>query len=553
MRRTLAFAVLILASGACGHGAPLARPVVVTAGSPPTTAAPTAFGPTDVDAKLRAAWRAAGVVPAARAEDAQWLRRVYLDLIGTVPAPETVNSFVADASEAKRAKLVDELLASPGYAEHWSIYWDDELMGRVKAGDLDRMAFRAWLQEQFAKNVPWDKVVYALITATGQNSVGGAQAKTVGQAQAAMEGNDDVAGSVNYVLRFRDTPQDFAGSASKTFLGVQIQCAQCHDHKTEKWKQQDFDKFAACFTRTQLVPQGDKGMKGIQRVEVRDLDRPAPRFQKNGDLAPILSAAPTALDGTALSGNVRQAVGAWITKAPWFAQEAVNRAWAHFVGRGFVDPVDDLRPSNPPEAAELFDALTRDFAEHGYDLHHLFRTIALSEAYALSPTPPPGAKAGPPELWSRFRMTPLGPEELLNAIFQAAGPSRRGKADVDAQKERLRQLYSFVFDVDEEFDRPSYEGTLTQALTMLNGKVVAGASSASPGTGLHALATNASMTDAQRIEALYLRTLSRKPTATEQAEWAKRLASAAVPAERAATLEDLQWTLLNSAEFIFNH
>lgn len=550
MRRTLAFAFLILVSAACGHDAPPAKPpAVVATVTAPDAGAPQAFGAKDVDAKLRAAWQTAGVTPSARADDARWLRRAYLDLIGTLPAPETVTGFVADASEGKRAKVVDELLASPGYAEHWSVYWDDELMGRARAGDLDRMAFRAWLQEQFAKNVPWDKVVYALITATGQNSVGGARAKTVGQAQAALVDNDDVEGSVNYVLRFRDTPQDFAGSASKTFLGVQIQCAQCHDHKTEKWKQQDFDKFAACFTRTQLVPLDDKGMKGIKRVEVRDLDKAAPRFQKNGDLAPIVKATPTALDGTAMSGNVRQAVGAWITKNPWFAQETVNRAWAHFLGRGFVDPVDDLRPSNPPEAPELFDALTKDFAEHGYDLRHLFRTVALSEAYALSPTPAPGQKPGPPELWSRFRMTPLGPEELLNAIFQAAGPPRRGKVDVDEQKERLRQLYSFVFDVDEEFDRPSYEGTLTQALTMLNGKVVAGAASAAQSSVISGLVADASMSDAQRVEALYLRTVSRKPTPAEQDEWTKLLAST----PKATALEDLQWTLLNSAEFIFNH
>ena len=545
MRRTLAFAFVILASGACGHDAPPAKPPPVASARP----SPPPFGAKDVDAKLRAAWQAAGATPSGPVDDAGWLRRVYLDLIGTIPAPDTVTTFVADRSEGKRAKLVDELLASPGYAAHWSVYWDDELMGQARAGDLDRMAFRAWLEEEFAKNEPWDKLVYALLTATGQNSVGGARAKTVGQAQAALADNDEVEGSVNYALRFRDAPQDFAGSASKTFLGVQIQCAQCHDHKTEKWKQEDFDKFAACFTRTQLVPQGDKGMKGIKRVEVRDLDRPAPRFQKNGDLAPILKATPTALDGTAMAGNVRQAVGAWITKNPWFAEEAVNRAWAHFLGRGFVDPVDDLRPSNPPAAPELFDALTKDFAGHGYDLRHLFRTIALSEAYALSATPPAGAKAGPPELWSRFRMTPLGPEELLNAIFQAAGPARRGKADVDELKERLRQLYSNVFDVDEEFDRPSYEGTLTQALTMLNGKVVAGASSAAPGTAIHALVTNASLSDSQRVEAMYLRTLSRRPTAAELDAWTKLLASGPKP----TTLEDLQWTLLNSAEFIFNH
>ena len=169
------------------------------------------------------------------------------------------------------------------------------------------MAFRAWLKEQFAKNVPWDKLVYAPAHGHRAEQRGrGARQDRRASAGRAIADNDDVEGSVNYVLRFRDAPQDFAGSASKTFLGVQIQCAQCHDHKTEKWKQQDFDKFAACFTRTQLVPlerQGDEGHQARARCATWTGRRRASR--RTGISAPILKATPTALDGTAMAGNVR--------------------------------------------------------------------------------------------------------------------------------------------------------------------------------------------------------------------------------------------------------
>ncbi len=554
----------------------------------------------DVDAALRAAWHEAGITPSARAYDATFLRRAYLDVVGRLPPPEKVTAFLADTSTDKRAKLVDALLASPEYAEHWTAFWDDVLLGHTRAADIDRQAFRAWLHDQFARNVPWDKVVYALITATGQNSLGGKFVKPLQQAHHELD-TGRVDGAVNYVLKYRDTPQDFAGSASKTFLGVQIQCAQCHDHKTEKWKQTDFQKFAACFMRAQTLPVGDvRNMKGIRTVRVRDIRRPLPRFVKNPDLVDMARATPTTLDGTVLEGNVRQGVAAWITKNPWLSQEIVNRMWAHFLGRGFVNPVDDLRPSNPAVMGDLMNALAKDFTTHGYDLHRLIRIIAGTQAYGLSAAPPPGAPVKDDgrviPLWSRFKITPLGPEELANALVGAAGVegvlSRMTRSDAADVRVRLTQLFSFVFDVDEEIDQPRFEGTITQAMLLLNGKLTVGGSSALPPTALGHIVRSGEP-GPEMVTNLYLRTLSRPPTKEELAAAMEYVASApppgrppeAAPAEkgkgagkgkgrgfgrgpdptrrlraiprarnpRVAALEDVFWALLNSSEFVFNH
>jgi hypothetical protein len=363
---------------------------------------------------------------------------------------------------------------------------------------------------------------------------------------------------------------------------VQIQCAQCHDHKTEKWKQTDFQRFAAAFSHTQ-VKVLDKGntMGKVRRMEMRDIDRVPARFQKNADLAPIVRAAPKALDDTALATGrgARPAVAAWITAKdnPWFARAMVNRMWAHFLGRGFVDPIDDLRPSNPPAAPAALDRLAADFVAHGYDVRWLVETITSTEAYQLA--------AGPGEaehkLWARFRMKPMPPDELLDSVIAAAGLDEtiaRANVDKDRLRAQLAKQYAFLFDVDEEFDHDAYEGTITQALTLLNGSLTGSGSSALPGGALEVVLSQ-NVPDAAKIDALYLRTLARHPSSDEAAYWlsyvqgGERGAKAGgkrpgggdpllrlevrdanvVRDPKTRAYEDVLWALLNSSEFVLNH
>jgi hypothetical protein len=553
----------------------------------------------DVDARLRAAWARAGVAPTLPADDATWLRRAWLDVLGTIPPPEVTLRFLAERAPGKRARMIDEMLASPLWADHWTAYWDEVLMGRaLRAPDVDRGAFRSFLHDAFARNVPWNEIVTQLLTATGLNSRGGPQ-----RARIADEGRDGpadgVQGAVNWTLRYQADPQDMAGAASRTLLGVQIQCAQCHDHKTEKWTQNDFQSFAASFVRTRLVPL-DRGpaMGEVRRVELSDLDRPAPRFAKTSDLAPVLGARPRALDGTDLAGDpaaVRAALARWVTAPgnPWFARAIVNRMWGHFLGRGFVDPVDDLRPSNQAAAPEVLDALAADFVASGCDLKHLVRVVAGTEAYGLSAAPlgEATAKADPEaKLWERFRVTPLGPEELLNALVAAtrmdAIVRATGRLDLDQVRFRVKQRYGFLFDVDEESDGGDYEGTIAQALALLNGSVVATGASVLPGSALADVMAQPG-DDASKIEALALRVLSRLPEPDEVAAWTKIVADArASPAAapppqrrgkkdpkaqppdplrnleyraaqqggaRVRAFEDVLWAMLNSSEFVLNH
>jgi hypothetical protein len=580
--------------------------------APGTRLAP--IGPTvdvtAIDAAIRAEWKTEGITPSARADDARFLRRAYIDIVGVIPSADAVAAFMVDTSPDKRAKVIDSLVASPAYAEHWATYWGDVLIGRaLRDAAVDQNAFHAWLRDEFAKNTPWNTLVYDLMTATGQNSGGGKRngyvvtptpgSSTMAAPMASASDDDDgvgpgapsnVNGAVNWTLKYANTPQDLAGSAAKTFLGVQIQCAQCHDHKTEKWKQTDFEKFANCFTRTRLV-KIDTGpaMGNVRRVELRDLDRPAPRFRKNEDTRDILPAKPTTLEGGDLSQSkeVRAAIAAWFVDAknPWFAEEIVNRMWGHMIGRGFVDPVDDIRPSNPATMQPLLDRLAADFVAHKYDLRYLIREIAATEVYQLSasPTPNPREKLeAEHKLWARFRMAPLGPEELIASVLRATdleeAVRRNPRLDMDKIRLQLAKSYGFLFDVDEEFDHDSFDGTITQALTLLNGAFVGGGASDLPGGALSAVMA-APGDDASKIAQLYLRTVSRPPTSDEIAFWQKYVADtqAAPPGAprpkpkgdaleklamrgaagsrdpRTQAFEDMFWALINSSEFVFNH
>lgn len=627
--------------------------------------------PAQIDHEIRLAWKQNGIIPAPPVDDARYLRRIYLDIAGIIPGESTVKAFLADRDSDKRAKAVSKLLDDPRYVENWTNYWENALMGSTaRAATLDRVAFRQWLHDEFAQNTPYNKFVTDLITATGQNSTGGSYAKVVGletmadkpikpmtvgrdaplgnvtdktaaatdrimtkknasdqamtgtamQGDAMMmqggngAGNDaaPVNGAVNWFMKYQGKPEDLSGTTSKIFLGVQIQCAQCHDHKTEKWKQDDFRRFTACFMNTRPRPVDTGKIKGLRRVELVDIRRPfvPRRGKKAGNGAEYAQAQPMALDGTDFSDspNRRQALAAWMTadNNPWFAEAIVNRMWSHFLGRGFVEPIDDFRPSNPANMPGLMRALGDDFKAHSYDLKHLIKTICATQAYQLSSGK--AVKGDPANTyWERYRLTPMNSDELLDSLVTATNlqPVLESVAGnrLDALKFAMKKQFTFLFDVDEEFEQKDFEGTIPAALLLLNGGITNRGVTPIPGTTLSDVM--ALPTDAERIEALYLRTLSRRPSASELSKWttwvnqprdvitnadntpgnslsdrralrmmtrmnqnkpkggggadplaplARRFrqpAAAITPKQQA--YEDLFWALLNSSEFMFNH
>ena len=596
---------------ACGsHPPPAARTPVAPSATPPPPPTPKLMGPGDADALLENEWKKNSVSPAGAADDATFIRRVSLDLIGVIPTSQETQTFLADKSPDKRQKLVDSLLASPAYADHMTNVWDRILLGReVRPGVVDRFAFRAWLHEQFEKNVPYDKMVRALITATGQNSLGG---KPFEKTEAERDTNDaKINGAVNWFLHFDNVP-DIAGTTSRVFLGVQIQCAQCHDHKSEKWKQTDFRSFASFFTRTRPEPvDKTKGM-GTRKFDLVDVDKPV----RGGKMAPadiqqINQSPAKTLDGTDLSNapNRRVALADWMTspKNPWFAKEIVNRTWSQLVGRGFFEPADDFRESNPPVATELLDKFAADFVASGYDLKHLMRVMAMTEAYQRADAvSQPGDMDE--KLWGHFQLQRLGPDELLDSVARATNLDnvleKAAGENIDKLRFAMRRQFSFLFDVDEMSDHhDEFDGTISPALLLMNGNLINRGASALPTLAISDI-LKIPGGDPAHVREMTLRTLSREPTDDEMKKWVafvqkprdvvitddsnkavdaqttpkkgekggkntrkapngdplqnveKRLAERAdklhVDAKRQA-YEDLMWAQLNSSEFNFQH
>ncbi len=594
--------------------------------SHPVAAQPVAtFGPSTIDAMIRQEWRRSGLTTAPPVDDARFLRRAYLDIAGTIPPAQVITDFLSDRSPDKRTKAVDALLDSPGYAVNWTNYWNRILMfGRAEnARFVDRVAFKRWLYDEFDQNVHWNKLVYDLITATGQNSAGGpiVQRAMANMRTVAIVDPDTGArinGATNWTLKYQGKPEDLAGNASRIFLGVQIQCAQCHDHKTEKWKQDDFRRLTACFvnSRPRLLVS-DKMAKDF-RVELIDFNRPlfprgqnAKRLVAANSMAPYVQAQPAALDGTDFSEavNRRRALAAWMTSPSntWFAQAIVNRIWSHFLGRGFVEPIDDFRPSNPPLMPELMKRLSEDLVANDYDLKHLIKIICGTQVYQLSAAASATSDDGN-TLWARFRLKPMGPEETLDAVITATNLQpvleRQFGVNIDQMKAAVQRQFTFLFDVDEEFEQKEFEGTIPQALLLLNGGITNRGVIPIPGAALSDVLAMPGGDEA-RIESLYLRTVSRNPTAIEMSRWIAflnapreivhpgppsvpdtftrrelRQASRPQPGKKAGApggfdalsrigsgplarnvtvlprqqaYEDLFWALLNSSEFMFNH
>jgi hypothetical protein len=502
---------------------PLAALLIAAAGTAPAAPPPASA---TVDRQLRAAWQAKQITPAPRADDARFLRRLYLDLTGTLPPSEKVSAFLDDRDPEKRGRVIDELLASDGYARHSADYWDALLMGRLTAeAYIDRGAFRRWLQEQLARNTPWDRFVTQLVTAEGYNTdrrPGGAKSDP-----------DDIRErynpATNWFLRYSRALPELSASTSKLFLGVRIQCAQCHDHKTEKWTQEDFRQFTAFYAKT-FPKYYDKGLVvGIHRVETRDWPITAP---VNGPYASFFAsykdyvqATPRVLQGKEVRGfgNRRAELAKWMTARdnPWFAKAIVNRMWARLLGQGFVEPVDDFRPGNPPVLPETLQTLADDFVEHGHDLRHLLRVICNTEAYQLA-CRGGGAEGGRAPLWSAYPLKTLDIEVLLDVVLQATEADRfidrLSKGKLDLLRQSFVRQFVIQMGTDDMAEAADADESIAQALVFLNGALVNGSTRLAPLMTLDEV-LKASHDDRERLEQLYLRTLSRRPTAAEMDTW----------------------------------
>lgn len=492
-----------------------------------------------IDEHIRAEWQRVGLTPTARCSDGEFVRRVSLDLIGTLPSADETREFLASTDPDKRNQLVDRLLERPEYAEYWGLKWGDLLrVHRRYIGDKGLASFGGWIKQSLRENRPLDQLTREILTA---------------------QGNVFKDGPVAYFF-IDEKPEDLAETTAQVFLGVRMQCTRCHHHPLEVWEQDDYYGLAAFFTQLEIKqPQelGNSGRYGGSRI-LRWIPEPSPQRTLKVSAKPHVlgDESPVVNDG---SKDLRAHLADWITSPenPYFSRNFANRYWAYLMGRGLVMPIDDLRASNPASHPALLDELARQFAEHNFDLKWLLRTICRSNAYQLSIDLNPALDQQ--GQFYTFRLPRRLPAEvLLDAINQAtqteetfAGlpPGFRAISLPDPTVES-----SFL----DTFGRPNRSnacecarnGTpdLAQALNLLNGTAISQKVAAKTGRLAKLLAGE--KTDADVMDELYLVTMSRLPTVDE-----RRIVTATIAEtpDRREAWEDIFWSLLNCSEFVFQH
>jgi hypothetical protein len=490
-----------------------------------------------VDTQLAAAWARDKVEPAAAADDAEFLRRVYLDTIGKIPSVAEVQQFLEDASPDKRARVVDDLLRRGAHAQHFANTWRGLMLAGAAENiesQINTPQLETWLRLRFAANKPYDQFVTELLTATIEPQQPGPRGMRSFEPS-----------PVAFFQANEQKPEMIAASTTRIFLGVQVQCAQCHDHPFSHWTRRDFWSLAAFFApqnATAAKPAGGSP-NAILIPETETLVEPAFLDGSTPDWQP--------------ASDKRQLLSSWITRRdnPYFARAAVNRLWDHFLGRGFVHPVDDLDKANPPSHPELMDALAAQFAAHDFDLKYLIRAITDTRAYQLSSA---ATSVGEDDL-ARFARMPvrrMTADQLFASIVQATGfreprrAARNGVAqsDLAIAAAEFRNRFS-----DQSVPRTEAETSILQALTLMNGKLTSDAVDLEKSETLVAVAEAPFLSTTQRVETLVLATLSRQPTPEESSRLVAYVDSGGPTKNPKQALADVFWALLNSAEFALNH
>jgi hypothetical protein len=502
---------------------------------------------TVVDKYTAKKWRELGLVPSGPCTDGQFVRRAYLDITGTLPTPKQVRDFVADQSADKRDKLIDALLETPAYADFFANKWADVL--RVKRrGEQQRatgtFAFHAWIRDAVAADLPYSDFVRAILGATG----------------------DETTNPPTVWYKEVERPENFVDDVGQVFLGQRLACANCHHHPYEKWSQDDYWGLAAYFGRVgrkQVQQPGFDPQRGPIVVQaVYTLPAGGVTNKRTGKPAEMRP-----LDGgvtqVAAADDPRQRLVDWMVDPsnPFFARAVANRYWAHFFGRGIVDPLDDMRVTNPPANPELLDALAQNLIENKYSLKALVKTICKSRTYQLSAEPNEFNKHDK-QTYARYYPKRLPAEVLLDAVDQVTdspaqfpGLPRDRHAPTRAVQLPDESFPSYFLDV---FGRPQRQSAcecervsdanLAQALHLLNSDEVQG-KVARPGGRADRLARDP-RPDAEKVEELFLWAFARKPTADDRAAALAHIA--AHPKDKKAAYENIVWALLNTKEFVFN-
>jgi hypothetical protein len=491
-----------------------------------------------IDGLVREKLRKLGLAPAPPAGDATFVRRAHLDAIGTLPTPEEARAFLADTSPEKRAKLVDSLLARPEYADHWANKWADLLRPNpYRVGIKAVFNLDGWIRDAFRENRPYDRFVREILTARGSTFRDGPAV----------------------IFRDRREPEELATMMSQLFLGIRLECAKCHHHPFEVWSQADFYEFAAYFARVGRKGTGlSPPISGSEEI-MFTASKGEVKHPLTGEVLP-----PQPLFGTAPEvapdADPRDALAAWVTSPenPYFARVIVNRVWADLMGRGIVEPVDDLRATNPPANAELLDTLARSFRDDGHDLKKLIRRIMTSAVYGLG-SEPGDRNSVDTRNYSRHYRQRLRAEVLSDAVaavtgvpdrFEAAPPRTRAAA---LWTVRGDSLFLDSFGRPDPNQDPPCERTpdtsVVQALHLMNSPELHAKVTGDEGRA--AALAKGDRTPEAIVEELYLRAYCRAPTEDEKAVALGLFGDKPTPADRRRAIEDVMWALINTPEFVF--
>jgi hypothetical protein len=519
--------------------------LLLTSAGPATGAAPrddVMALASQIDRRLAAGWAEAGVDPAPPAGDAEFLRRVSLDLAGRIPTAAEARAFLDDPAPDKRAALVERLLAGPGYGNHFTDLWLKVLVPNL-ADEVELQLyapnFRVWLRRQFAENVAYDALARSILT----TPVG------EGRELSPYPNEAQTRSPLAFFAANDGKPENLAASTARVFLGVRLECAQCHDHPFTQWKRDQFWSLAAFFS-------------GIERRRENDCDlfryREVPGRRELAISGGPRMAQARYLDGRVPAwksdkGSARILLADWVVARdnPYFARAAVNRVWSLCFGTGLVDPVDDMYEENPASHPELLDELAAAFVAHGYDLKFLVRTFTATGAYqATSAGYAPGQDD--PRLFARMPVRGMSPQQLYASFVQATGVRREAEPlfiDVDSSPRQ-----DFVEAFAGQDGRPVERRTsILQALTLMNGRLSADATDTVRGGTLPAVADAYFLDTRAKIEALYLATLTRRPTAEELERLILYVERGGPTLDPKKALADVLWSLLNSSEFVLNH
>ena len=522
-----------------------------------------------INEQISAGWADAELKPSDPASDGEWCRRVYLDIIGRIPSLDELQKFVVDSSSAKRPELVNRLLGEDyvdDYARNWTDVWTSVLIGRdVENKMVSRSGMRQYLRRSFSKNIQYDRLMEELVTATGDN--------------ANRKGVDDFNGAVNFLSgKMEEGGIQATAKTAQIFLGLQVQCTQCHNHPFNKGKQNQFWEFNAFFRQARGLRKFD-GTRDIQWIELVDEDVKGEAgkdeeaeiyYELRNGLMKI--AFPVFVDGTEISrsgympgklddgteygANRRKELAGLMKDSPLMPKAIVNRMWAHFLGYGFTKPMDDLGEHNPPSHPELLDGLGERFREQSFDLKELMRWIVLSQPYSLSSTTTKGNQRDDPALgekpkFSHFYLRQMRAEDLYESLLIATEADQtRGGEEAAKKKDTWLSQFIIAFGTDEGDDATTFNGSIPQILMMFNGDLIKQATGTGKGGFLDRVAA-AGMKNPAKIDTLYQAALARKPTAKEL-KMANEILVAS-KGDAVGALQTIWWAVLNSNEFIINH